>query len=293
MVTPHYSNDTIPGLCRDWDFQPSKVMRWEYRRTAELFLRKAHRRPAWHQVKAISPKTAWIVYFVYTPDGLLSPAHEFTLARLRDTGVPILVVCASRNPSLIPPDLAKYCDALLWKDLPGYDFSAYTLALREISKRSPGADVLVLNDSVFGPFSDLKQVFRDARWDLTGFTASNQLTNHVQSYAFMLRHVDPKRMQSLSRVFFPFAAVSDPNAVVYLQEIRLARIASRSMKVGAFWFGDKSEVLDPTLVRPMELIDQGFPFLKRSLLTKHNRYIDRDDVLSRLEELAHPVSFDR
>lgn len=290
MVTVPYSNYTIPGLCHDWDFQPSKVARWEYRRTAELFLRKAHRRPAWHEVKAIDPKPAWIVYFVYTPDGLLGAAQEFTLSRLRDIGLPLLVVCASRNPSLIPVNLAKFCDALFWKDLPGYDFSAYTLALREISKRSPGADVLVMNDSVFGPFEDLKIAFNNSHWDLTGFTASNQLTNHIQSYSFILRNVDRSRMRALSSVFFPFASISDPHAVVYIQESRLARVASRSMKVGAFWFGDKSDVVDPTLVRPLEPIENGFPFLKRSLLTKHNTFIDPERVRACLERFNHPTN---
>jgi len=171
----------------------------------------------------------------------------------------------------------------------GYDFSGYTLGLLEISRNSPGADVFVMNDSVFGPFCDLREVIAQAPWDLTGFTASNQVTNHIQSYAFIIRAVNKKRMAKLSTVFFPYIALSNMSAVVALQETRLARVASRHMTVGALWYGDKKEVIDPTLVRPLELLDVGFPFLKRSLLGKHQSFIDADLMYTRLQQFGHPI----
>jgi hypothetical protein len=185
--------------------------------------------------------------------------------------------------------LHGFCDALIWKALPGYDFSAYTVALQQISRRSSGADVFVLNDSVFGPFSDFRPLVEKSPWALVGFTASNQITNHIQSYAFFLRNVTRFRMACLSPVFIPFASFSEPSAVIYLQETRLARVAARSMKVGAFWFGHTKDVIDPTLVRPLELLDGGFPFLKQSLLGKHKSFINQELVLAQLKNLGHPI----
>jgi hypothetical protein len=69
-------------------------------------------------------------------------------------------------------------------------------------------------------------------------------------------------------MFFPFAALSNPSHVINLHELRFARVASRSMSVGAFWYGDAVKVQDPMLHRPIELLTAGFPFLKRSLLGK-------------------------
>jgi len=255
----------------------------------ETFLRAAHRRPACKTIKAIVQKPAWVAYFIFAPAGILSATHRFTLARLKDTGLPLLVVCACPDVHRIPADLPGYCDALLWKGMAGHDFSAYTLALREICKHSPGANVIVQNDSVFGPFTDLRKISENSRWDLTGFTASGQMTNHIQSYAFCLKQVDQIKMARLSPVFFPVFAFSDPQAVVYLQEIRMARVAARSMKVGALWFSDIKQVLDPTLVRPMELLEAGFPYLKRSLITKHKSYMERERVFERLERYGHPL----
>ncbi|MBD8563031.1 hypothetical protein IFU01_02000 [Oxalobacteraceae sp. CFBP 8763] len=280
---------TIDGVTTDWDFTPSPIMRWERRQMAERFARAVHRRPASHVVVPASAQKAWVVYFLFAPDGVLHAAHRFTLARLREEGLPILVVCSCADKSRMPADLPALCDALLWKATPGYDFSAYTLALRHLSRRSPGADVIVMNDSVFGPFTPLRPVLDSGRWDLTGFTASSELTNHVQSYAFCLRDVTPARMARLATVFFPFGALSAPQDVIALQETRMARVAARSMTVGALWFGDATRVHNPTLVKPMELLDAGFPFLKRALLTKSSNYIERDVVLERLARLGHPL----
>lgn len=279
----------IPGLVRNWTFNSCHVARWERRQIIETVLSHAHRRPSHMKIKAVTQRQTWVVYFMYAPNGMLSVSHRFTLERLRDLRLPIFVVCATPSPDLLPQGLTKYCDALYWKGLGGYDFSAYTLALREISQYSSGADVFVMNDSVFGPFADLREVIKKAPWDLTGFTSSNQVTNHIQSYAFILRSVDKARMAKLSTVFFPYFAMSNVNAVIRVQETRLARVAARHMEVGSFWYGDSKEVIDPTLVRPLALLDAGFPFLKRSLLGKHKSFIDSDSMCSRLELLGHPI----
>lgn len=282
-------NLAYDGLTSQWDFVPSPVMRWERRQLAERFLRAVHRRPASGVAMPATPKPVWIVYFMFAPDGVVSVVHRYTLARLRDEGLPVLVVCSCADKNRMPADLPGLCDALLWKALPGYDFSAYSLALRHIASHAPGADVIVMNDSVFGPFSSLRQVLDDSPWDLTGFTASSEITNHVQSYAFCLRGVTRARMARLATVFFPMGALSVPQDVIVLQETRMARVAARSMKVGALWFSDATKVHNPTLVRPMALLDAGFPFLKRALLTKSSNYIDRDVVLERLATYGHPL----
>jgi len=279
----------IPGLVRDWTFQPSPV-RWTDRlRTVNRVLRHARRAPASAVLKPASPGARWVTYFVYVPDGELTASHRFTLERLKASALPVLVVCACPQGAVVLQTLREFCDALLWKDLPGYDFSAYRLALSHLAAFSPGADVLLMNDSVFGPFADLREVFDTAPWTLTGFTASNQRAPHIQSYAFLLRDVRWSTIVRLTPVLPPGVAFNQFRHIIDLQETRFARVAARSMSVGALWFGDVRDVSDPTLARPMELLDNGFPFLKRSLLGKHEGVIERDVVLARLRALGHPL----
>lgn len=280
---------TIPGLLRNWTFEPLPV-RWTDRlRTVNRVLRHGRRMPASTVLKQASPQARWVVYFAYVPDGELTTSQHFTLQRLSALALPVLVVCACPRNAAMLQTLRDWCDALMWKDLQGYDFSAYRLALSHLAACSPGADVLVMNDSVYGPFADLRDIFETARWSLTGFTASNQRAPHIQSYAFLLRDVRWTTMLQLAPVLLPGVAFKQFRHVIDLQETRFARVAARSMSVGAQWFGDVRYVADPTLVRPMELLDKGFPFLKRSLLGKHQGAVEREVVLARLQALGHPL----
>lgn len=283
------SSAVIPGLVQSWTFQPSPV-RWADRlRTVNRVLRHARPAPASAVLKPASPEARWVTYFVYVPDGELTASHRFTLERLKASPLPVLVVCACPRDAVVLHTLREFCDGLLWKDLSGYDFSAYRLALAHLAAFSPGADVLVMNDSVYGPFTELRDVFDSASWALTGFTASNQRAPHIQSYAFLLRDVRWSTIVRLAPVLPPGIAFNQFRHVIDLQETRFARVAARSMSVGALWFGDVRDVSDPTLVRPLELLDRGFPFLKRSLLGKHQGVIERERVLARLEALGHPL----
>ncbi len=280
----------IDGLVRDWAFHSDPYPRWRRRQVLETLVRNGRRRPAWSVLKPLTPKSRWMVYFMYAPTGAILPSHRFTLSRLRDMGGNVLVVCATSDPRLVPEELKSFADAIFWKALDGYDFSAYTLALRQISQDSEGADVFVMNDSIFGPFVDLSTGMDHAPWELTGYSASSQIVHHVQSYAFFLKNVTRARMRKLATVFLPFAALSNPVHVIAVQELRFARIASRSMSVGAFWFGDAEKVKDPSLHRPIELLDAGFPFLKKSLLGKHKaKWHSNETILEALHDRGHPT----
>jgi lipopolysaccharide biosynthesis protein len=245
--------------------------------------------PAWSTVKPLTEKARWIVYFIYLPAGPLTAAHLFTLARLRQATAGLVVVCASPTIADVPADLAGRVDALYWKALPGFDFSAYGIALREIARSSPGADVLVLNDSILGPFDDVDLFWKRMKWELTGFSASAQIQNHIQSYAFHLKSWDLNKKDELIRIFPESRSFNTYKGAVYRQESLLASEAARSMSVGAFWYADYVRCNDPTIYAALPLLDAGFPFLKKSLLTRNRHVWRKDDISDALRDRDHPV----
>jgi lipopolysaccharide biosynthesis protein len=275
-------------LVKDWDFVPTPNAYLSLRRALRMSyrLRRAPDREVLVPVKA---RPAWAAYFVYAPQGQLLSNHHFTLGRLRDMGLSILVVCATERRGGVPDDLRSYADALLWKDLPGYDFSAYAAALHELARHSPGANVMILNDSVFGPFSDLRPYVLQARWDLQGFTASSTGENHIQSYAFVVKGLDSERLQHLGAPFSERVAYTRAGDVILCQELRFARLASHHMRVGAVWYSDGTQVSDPMLMRPVELCREGFPFVKKSLMGKFVCFQPEGRIRALLDELGHPV----
>ena len=209
----------------------------------------------------------WVLYFAYLPQGSLLPHHRYTLKKLHEQNLPVLLVCAVPSP-VVSKEFIDYSDALILKGLSGYDFSAYSIGINHIASNSPGSDVLVMNDSVYGPFSDINISFDSAPWDLTGFSSSTVVENHLQSYAFILRNLTPKLINMLGMPFSRFGCFDDYRSVILNQETRFASVASKKISVGSFWHDKSGMKMDISLHCALQLNSMNFPFLKRSLLGK-------------------------
>lgn len=278
---------SLDRLVRDWTYRPSGFSLLTRLARLRALTLGARPFPPHSILRPVTPKARWTCYFVFLPDGRLTAAHEFTLARLRALDAGLLVVCAGPSPAEVPAAILDLADAVCWKGLSGYDFSAYAVGLREVGERSPHADLLILNDSVYGPFGDLSEVHRRARWGLTGLTASAMIENHIQSYCFHVRDVSLDTLLKLRSVMPRWLAFSRPRDVIDFQETRMARIAAATMSVGALWYADAT-VGDPSLEIAVPLLRAGFPFLKRALFTKAAKYGDAKTLCELLEERGHP-----
>jgi hypothetical protein len=272
-----------PGVQSRWTFEPSSLD-WAHR--AEALRARIKRRafPAHTLIRTCAPRMRWVAFFCYTPDGVLQGSQRVALQRYRDLGYAVHVVCAAPSVDRVPEEVAAYADSLHWKDLPGYDFSAYTVALRHLAAHSPGATVLVANDSVFGPIGDVRALVEEAPWALTGLTALSTPCQHVQAYAFVLKNLQPATMDAMSRVFTTRWALSWGDDVIVSQELRMAQQAARSMSVGSWLHADGGEIVDPTLVLPFELVALGLPYLKKSLLSKMAAFGQAERVISYVVE---------
>ncbi|MDR7150078.1 lipopolysaccharide biosynthesis protein [Hydrogenophaga palleronii] len=145
-----------------------------------------------------------------------------------------MVICACPEGHPVLDELQTLCDALYWKAEKGWDFSAYAVALSELAHLSPGADVLVMNDSVFGPFRPLVPFMEAAPWRFTGFTANSLEENHVQSYAFVVKAIDAALMDALAPVMSTAWSYNSADPVILHQEKKLARVAAPHFSIGAF-----------------------------------------------------------
>jgi lipopolysaccharide biosynthesis protein len=282
----------VNDLIRDWTFLPSKASRYFRRQRIKDFLFHLHLAPPKRILRKATPAPEWILYFMFLPDGKLAPSHRFTLQRLMTSGMKLLIVCATAQPSDIPADVRNHADALIWKALPGFDFSAYAAGLWHLAATSPGANVLVLNDSVLGPFVELKPFMARTRWDLTGFTASQYEENHIQSYAFILRDVTRWRLLMISTVLPKWLSFHRFDEIVRSQETRFARVAAHHMSVGAFWFASDDANKDPTLFTAGDMLDDGYPFIKRSAVGKFRHVLPPGivkDLDERLAAFSHPA----
>jgi len=279
----------FPGAEINWSFEPSWP-RWDIVPKRWAARRSKGPAPTWKAVVPAAPARRWLLYFIFLPDGKLTPAHIFTLERLAAEEANLMLICTCPEGDPVLGVLKERCDALYWKAANGWDFSAYALGLSELARLSPGADVLVMNDSVFGPFVPVVPLLDAAPWRLTGFTCIAQDENHIQSYAFMIKDLRADVLEALAPVMSTEWSYNNAGAVILLQETRMARVAARQLTVGSCWYAKRSKQNDLCLFRPKELLEAGFPFFKRSHLGKFARvFQDPAEMRKLLTSLGHPL----
>jgi hypothetical protein len=279
----------FPGASTYWHYLPSKPT-WNAR--FRKFIGRMRRDPAPASVTLKSPqgRGRWVLYFIFLPDGRLTPAHRFSLERLATEDLQLMVVCACPRGHPVLAELLPECQSLIWKEPSGWDFCGYALGLAALAEHAAGSDVLVMNDSVFGPFGPVVPFIEQAPWHLTGFTGNNQNENHIQSYAFIIKSIDGAFVKHLSSILSTGFRYRMQETVVLCQENPLARKVAEKYTVGSYWFSTSSEGSDLCLGQPEQLLDAGFPFIKRSLVGKFaNAFNKVADIQALLNRVGHPA----
>lgn len=278
----------VDGAQTYWNYVPSRPRwaivwrRWSARRTRQ-------KSPAWRTIVPPAATGPWLLYFMFLPDGQMSAQHQFTLERLASEGARLMIVCTCPPGHPVLDQLRSRCDALYWKAVEGFDFSAYAIGLSELARHAPGSDVMVLNDSMLGPFAPLTPFIEQAPWRLAGLSASAMEENHLQSFALIFRGLDTGFLRAIAPVVSTEWCYNTSGPVILLQETRLARVASTQVSVGAFWYTDGSTHPDLCLHCPEQMLEAGFPLLKRSLFGKFAQgFQDPAAMQALLRRLGHP-----
>jgi hypothetical protein len=128
----------------------------------------------------------------YDRNGAIGPWTRHYLRTLHAAGFRTTVV--STAPHLQEQDVlavAPYCDAIYIRSNRGYDFGSWRTALRSLHYPiATDATVLITNDSVLGPFFDLRPIvdqFEASGADVCGLTDNSEVRSHLQSYFLLIR----------------------------------------------------------------------------------------------------------
>ena len=242
------------------------------------------------------------VFVHFDPDGRVQPRVSRYLQALRDAGLSVVV--ASNAETLRSEDeaaLRGLCDGYLLRRNVGYDFGAMREALSFWRLPRPDThSVLLVNDSVLGPFAPLRPLLDRidfAQADVWGATDSPQRGYHLQSYfvavgraalthpawAAFWSDVRPAHSKEWvigryeiglsqrliaaglrGRALFPYTSlVAQLPDEVPVSEAH-ARQLAMSRRIVA-----RGGVLNPTAHLWRELLRAGFPFVKRELLGRN------------------------
>jgi lipopolysaccharide biosynthesis protein len=211
----------------------------------------------------------------YEPTGSVRPDIVRYIRELKGAGFSVVLV--SNSGSLMPDAMTQLRDSgvrVLIRRNFGLDFSAWRMALRALNLPRPDTNrVLLVNDSVYGPLVPLAPLLArmtPGAADLWGLTDSQERGWHVQSY-FLLAGPALLRSPVWRRFWQGVIPLPSKRWMVGRYEIGLSRrVTAAGFQAKALFphtaLIQDGSVRNPTLSAWRELLDAGFPFLKRELL---------------------------
>ena len=224
-----------------------------------------------HMSQAGSPeRVAFLSH--WTPDTRISKSVlELTRALVANGYALVIVSTAEGTGPLDWPGGPPAGVTVLRRPNLGDDFGSWATALDRYPSVTGADEVLLINDSLAGPFEPIDHIFagfHDTGADVWGMTDTTQVTRHLQSYCIGFKHQVLK--ESLLVDFWRNIRIEESrDDVIRLYEIGLSRLLQAEAFTLDAQFRYKKVVgegKNPTIVGWKRLLGLGFPFVKRELL---------------------------
>jgi glycosyltransferase involved in cell wall biosynthesis len=219
------------------------------------------------------------LFVTHSSNGMIKGHVEHYVRAFVTHGVEVvLIVMADQRKTSVPTSLFECCSSIFVRENRGFDFAAWAHVL-EIDRDLYTSDALYLvNDSLIGPVNDndfgrLLAKAKSLDADVVGLTDNVYYTWHLQSFFLVLKNRALSNY-GLHRFFQEVSNIGDKERVIRLYEIALsARLRAAGLTCRAIFGGGYGslEEANKTLFAWKELVGDGFPFLKASLLAGEHR----------------------
>jgi hypothetical protein len=228
----------------------------------------------------------------WDPQKIIDPYVSYYAQELKKIGY--FVVLCSANAVLGESAEAECFDAIVHRRNEGYDFASWKAAFEAFPSLFEANEILLTNDSIFGPIGDISVLYESMRpieCDFWGITGSEELRRlHLQSYFLVLYKKTvshPVFIEFLESVGY---SNKYEDSVAY--EVAFTGIlASKGLRCAARFSPDAfiTKNINPTIIAWKHLLNTGsFPFVKRRLL---NAYLSTfvSDFLPQLSAKGYPT----
>jgi GT2 family glycosyltransferase len=201
----------------------------------------------------------------------LSDSTEKLIQELLDCNYEVLLVsaCESKERIILSPQVLNRI-TVLRKPNYGYDFGSWSVGLQACPNIKSAEEVLLINDSMIGPFGSLKQILEDARcspFDITGLCDSIQIHYHIQSFFFHFKNGSLKE-NSIWHFWTNVSHLQHKDDVIRQYEIGFTEMAAKAVRLGALYSFNLTEDRfgASTFNAAKAFIRLGNPFIKRELI---------------------------
>jgi lipopolysaccharide biosynthesis protein len=201
------------------------------RATSRIVRRRSHIRERISGLDPASLSKQVAVFVHYDPEGVVHPYVTHQLRELGNAGFRITFVTnAPIFPEKSRAEVAPLCREILWRHNIGYDFGAYKDGIASIADLQSADALVLMNDSVYGPFwklADTLKGFDPANVDFWGIVDSWELRYHLQTF-FLVFAPAAFRSAAFRNFWQALPYVNNKRWVVRNGEIKLTQILARN-----------------------------------------------------------------
>lgn len=221
------------------------------------------------------------VFAHYSDQVEISASDAYLISQLKDLGFAVIVSSTCTDDPIGHQQLWEQwhqkIDGLITRENIGFDFGSWSAALSQLDlSRRDLNQVILVNNSVYGPLFPLEPIISELflRGDFFGLTASREFYPHIQSYflGFNKVVIDHEDFQKYWRGLF---SGKSKWFTIFRRELAWERFFIKRGFSSAVLIEDSREFpRNPLTFLWKDLISQGFPFIKKSLLTHNYDSID-------------------
>ncbi|MBQ0823546.1 class I SAM-dependent methyltransferase [Microvirga sp. HBU67558] len=212
-----------------------------------------------------------VVLVCYCPSGRLTQLQRQLVHEYNDAGYLVALVVNSgcfgshRDPGASPAAIQIVRENL------GYDFGAWSHAVRLIGGVGTARSITFTNDSVIAPRGGILQLRRkvdEAAADVVFATENLEHRHHLQSYFFCIKN--PSTSSAAFKILTSVPCYADKQRLINEVELTLSeRLVAAGLQVKAIYDCEEAAKIrrNPTIYNWRALIRDGYPFLKVQLFT--------------------------
>lgn len=237
-----------------------------------------------------------VILVTHVPSGRIKPHVLPYMKLLKEAGLSLLLVPVVDRPLELSEEELATADGIVVRDNGGYDFAAWTDALKIYPELFGSRLLIVTNDSVVPTadnkvFNTMLDLVRQSPADVIGLTESHEYGWHIQTYFLGLK---PKALSSW--VFHHFVRdikrIDDKDEVIHACEIPFAnKMQAGGLSIDVIY--KSNYPANPTFFDWRGLIESGFPFIKLLMLRdSFKKSTDQLEVLNDLHK-SWPIFLDK
>ena len=174
-------------------------------------------------------------------------------------------------------ELEKYCKDIIVKKNVGYDFGAWKTGLDYLGTKLQDYEQLILcNDSVYGPFFNLETIFEKMNTeDFWSMTDNHEIEYHLQSY-FIVYSKKVFTHKTFVNFWTKFKIYHDKQTLIEKNEIDFSQaLMNENFTYSAYYSSKDKNYVNILQYGWNDLLTQHqFPFIKRELLKRNPLGID-------------------